>query len=219
MKNRILLFLLQIIFVTFFFSCKTTEKVTVTEQPKPEVVEPLALVPWTQDSDPLIEPGDPINFYNQFGIDVLIEIPNIVKVLQDGNKYTIDSSKTFFIPIKINTSGKLTKTIRSNRGELIGLVILFDISGEGEYSIELEKNESNYELTFNLLVRDKTFTLEGSKEIIFEGKHYKARLKIHGDGTGFCRLLTNDYAVDRSKSIIKPAEGVGPQLGTKIIKK
>lgn len=211
---RVLLFSLIVGGMIILFGCSLTKRAI-----EPQIIKSISPVPWRQDIDPYIEVGDPVNFFNEYQIDIYVKIPKFITVFHNGKIYNIDSSKTILIPIPALTMGKLTKTLRNNRGELIGMIVLFETENNNlDYAEEL-RSTSNYEFTFLVNEGDKTFFLEGKKQILFNEKLFDVKLRIHGNGTGFCRLLTDYYSVDRSDYEIIPASGVDPEMGTKIIKK
>ena len=197
--------------VIFYFGCSSTKDVTQVQTPPPDVVSPIPPIPWLASTDPTIEVGDPIQFFNEEEIFVSVKDANTVTVLQDGNVYQIDNTPTLFIKIPALTRGDVVKIDRDDYGNVFRMVVRFD------YNIGAEEDVSIPEFGFSIL-ESGAFALEGSKQIEFNGKKYNVKVKFMSTGYKDCLLLSNYYPQDRKTYINLRATGVNQAKGTKVVK-
>lgn len=215
--KKISLMFLRFIGVIILLGCSATKSTTSTNPATTSSVTPaIPPVYWKQDMDKFIEVGDPVNLYNEFAIDVVVNIPIVRTVFKDGDRYNVDSTKTMFIPIEKLTRGTITNIRRNNHQDVVGLVVSFQ--ERIDYLVNDINHYNNYELKFILNNKDKTYYLIGAKEILYDGVYYNANVFIHGNGSGDCRLMIYNHNVNKTTNITNPASGTDKSYGTKIVK-
>ena len=194
-----------VIVVLFFSGCKTPQPII---QQTPETPSSTATqkppTRWYQNTYPGISVGDPVNFYNEYQIEVSAKIPKKVLVMQDGTTYYVDSSTVVKMTVPRLTPGIL-KEVKKENGLPTRMKISFD--------------EGNPDYTFSFFVySDKTFVLDANCFVTYEGKKYKTQAFIRGgDKTGLNHLLSNFESIESTNKIESSAGGVNA-TGTKVIK-
>lgn len=203
MKN---LFFLIIMLVVVFWGCKTSQP-TIQQQPSEtpsSTATPKPPTRWYQGTYPGIAVGDPINFYNEYTIEVSARIPKKVLLMQDGVTYYVDSSTVINMVVPKLTPGILKETKKEN-----GLPTRMKIS--------FDEGNSDYTFTF-FVYSDKTFVLDANCFVTYEGKKYKTQAFIRGgDKSGLNHLLSNFETIESLNKVESSAGGVNA-VGTKIIK-
>ncbi len=211
MKKFIRLLILVVSFGTtvFYFSgCRSSKEVSKTPEPPLQQVQKTDPIPWTQDLDEGIAVGDPINFYNQFQINVKGSIPIRIKMYNDGKLQFKDSSIVFDYTIPALTKCEL-KDVSPKNGKPTSFTVSFEQNGD---------EDKNYYHVFKMLP-DKTFVLDSKMTLSLEGGEYPFTATINGDGSGKNRLLFYPEFTNSERTVGKPASGVPDAIGTKVIKK
>ena len=159
---------------------------------------------WYQNTYPGISVGDPVNFYNEYQIEVSARIPKKVLLMQDGTTYYVDSSTVVSMIVPKLTSGIL-KEVKKENGLPTRMKISFD------------ENNPDYTFTF-FVYSDKSFVLDANCLVTYEGKKYKTQAFIRGgDKTGLNHLLSNFESIESLNKVESTAGGVNA-TGTKVIK-
>lgn len=200
--------------------CYTTKKVEKVTLPPAQGAIKKEFVPWFQDNDINIAVGDPVNFYNQYRINVIGKIPIEIKMLRNGKFIVKDSSINVNYSIPAKTCGKLVYVEPGMGGKPVSFTIQFE-EGEDVENQDVGSNENkveNYNQVFNIL-SDKSFTLVPRVKITVRGEEYYINATLNGDGSGKCRILVDKDTESNITNVGKPATGVQKIEGTKTIKK
>jgi hypothetical protein len=190
--------------IIIFSGCGGTEKMAVmSPEPIPQQVTPKPLTRWLQTTYPAIATSDPVNFFNEFEINIIAKVPRKVLMFQDGNTYEVDSSTTIEMTIYKLTPGILKKVKKEN-----GYPVLMEIS--------FDESNPDYTMSF-YSQKDRSFCFSAKVQITFEGKKYPATATIKGKPDGLNHLLSNFEGLDHTNKTQNSATGVSVQ-GTKIVK-
>lgn len=203
MKN---VFFLITMLAFVLLGCKTPQPV-MTQQPLETPSSTATQKPptrWYQSTYPGIAVGDPINFFNEYQIEVSAKIPKKVLVMQDGTTYYVDSSTVVNMMVPKLTPGIL-KEVKKENGLPTRMKISFD------------EGNQDYTLSF-FLYSDKSFVLDANCVVTYENKKYKTQAFIRGgDKSGLNHLLSNFETIESLNKVESSAGGVNA-VGTKVIK-
>lgn len=238
MKTKVIFALLMGLLMVMFFGCMT-KKVTI-KKTRPidiDVVKSNNFIIWLYGYDPSIKPGDPLNFYNEYAIEVRARISDEGSIEENGSYVTNDDSKIVNFSIPAHTPGKIVRvepgiygptytvqfevengqTESSDVNDQIDASIGGSTRINGEGFSEDEKNPLNYRRVFKTLPMG-AFQLDRRAEIQIHGKNTILNASVYGNSTGRCVLLVDRKHNDKRKFIYGKANGVPPIQGKKILK-